>query len=224
MTKLKIRNTNQYFIPNNIYCVGKNYLEHIKEFGGDKKPEKPVIFLKPNSAITSDGKEIIIPEINNIPISSSLNYELELVAAISKSGYKITEEEAEEYIFGYAVGLDMTLRDIQSDAKTKGLPWTTAKGFYTSAPVSDIILKSEIKNPMNLNLQLEVNNTIKQFTNTGLMLHNIYKLISYISSIFYIRQGDIIFTGTPPGVGEVKSGDKLSATLENYLTLNVTIK
>ena len=224
MTKLKIKNTGQYFIPNNIYCIGKNYFEHIKEFGGDIIPEKPVVFLKPNSAVISDGKEIIIPEIKGVSISTSLHYEVEMVVAISNSGYMIPEKEAENYIFGYAVGIDMTLRDIQSDAKSKGLPWATAKGFYTSAPVSEIILKNEVKNPMDLNLQLDVNGTIKQFTNTRQMLFNIYKLISYISSIFYLKQGDLIFTGTPSGVGEVKSGDILRATLENYTTLNVKVK
>lgn len=224
MTKIKIKNTNQFFIPNNIYCIGKNYAEHIKEFGGDKIPEKPVIFLKPNTAIVTENPEIIIPQINGIPISNSLHYEVELVVCISEDGYKIQESEASNYISGYAVGLDMTLRDIQSEAKTKGLPWATAKGFYTSAPVSEIILKNEIPDAMNLDLKLEVNGTIKQFNNTGLMIFNIYKLISYISSIFYLKKGDIIFTGTPSGVGEVRAGDFLEATLDKHLTLTARVQ
>ncbi len=224
MNKIKINKTNQYIIPNNIYCIGKNYAEHIKELGGDKIPENPVIFLKPNSSIVTGEPEIIIPEINGKPISESLHYETELAVVISAGCYKIKESEAENYIKGYAVGLDMTLRDIQSDAKAKGLPWATAKGFYTSAPISEIILKAEIPDPMNINLKLDVNNTLKQFSNTSLMIFNIYKLISYISNIFYLKENDIIFTGTPSGVGEVKPGDKLRASLDKYITLNARVQ
>lgn len=224
MNKIRIKNTNQFIIPNNIYCIGKNYVDHIKELGGSKIPKKPVIFFKPNTSIVTGEPEIIIPEIHGRPISESLHYEAELAVIISGTCYKIKENEADNYIKGYAIGLDMTLRDIQSEAKANGLPWATAKGFYTSAPISEIILKEKISDPMNINLKLEINGALKQFSNTSLMIFNIYKLISYISNIFYLKENDIIYTGTPSGVGEVKSGDKLRASLDNYITLNARVQ
>ncbi|MDD5361510.1 MAG: fumarylacetoacetate hydrolase family protein [Ignavibacteria bacterium] len=220
---IKIAGSNEHFEVNNIYCIGKNYLDHIKEFGQTSAPEKPVVFLKPNSAIIGDGESINIPVWEGKPISNSVHYETELVVAIGKNGSKIPENEAEEFIFGYAIGLDMTLRDVQSEAKKSGLPWTAAKGFHSSAPISNIIRADKKINPMDLNLKLEINGIEKQHGNTSLMLFNICKLISYISSIFYIQKGDLIFTGTPEGVGEVIRGDNLHAVLGNNL-LNLKVK
>ncbi len=214
---LKIKDSDELFEVNNIFCIGRNYLDHIKEFGQTEKPEKPVVFLKPNSAIIESGQKIAIPEYEGRKISKSLHYETELVVAIGRNGKNISEESAEEHIFGYAIGLDMTLRDIQNEAKQKGYPWTTAKGFHTSAPLSEIIRRNDSINPMNLDLELEINNVRKQFGNTSVMIFNIYKLISYISSIFSLQKGDLIFTGTPAGVGEVDPEDLLEATLGNGL-------
>ncbi|MFC2093897.1 fumarylacetoacetate hydrolase family protein, partial [Bacteroidota bacterium] len=184
----------------------------------------PVVFLKPNSAILDNHEKIIIPAINGKNISENLQNEVELVIAISKDGENIREDKTAEYILGYAIGLDMTLRDVQSKAKEKGLPWSVSKGFKTSAPVSEIIPKELVKNPMNLDFDLYVNDKRIQFTNTSLMLFNIYKLISYISSIFSIAKGDLIFTGTPAGISKLKSGDKLKAKLEDYLTLEIQVE
>ena len=221
---LNIKDSDELFKVNNIYCVGKNYLEHIKEFGSEEKPENPVIFLKPSSAIISNGGKVKIPVFSEKPISENLHYECELVVAIGQDCYSIPEEKADEVIKGYAIGLDMTLRDLQSDLKAKGLPWTLSKGFYTSAPCSDIIPKENISNPMDLNIYLNVNNVRKQFVNTSLMIYNIYMLISYISSIFYLQNGDLIFTGTPEGVGSVKMKDILEAGIENFINLKVGIE
>jgi 2-keto-4-pentenoate hydratase/2-oxohepta-3-ene-1,7-dioic acid hydratase in catechol pathway len=220
---IKILDSEELFEVNNVYCIGKNYLDHIKEFGQASAPEKPVVFLKPNSAVIGEGESIKIPAWEEKPISNSLHYETEFVAAIGKDGGNIPENEAKNYIFGYAVGLDMTLRDVQAEAKKAGLPWTAAKGFHSSAPVSRIVRADNGINPMDLDLKLEINGTEKQHGNTSLMLFNIYKLISYISSIFYIQKGDLIFTGTPEGVGEVRSGDNLHAALGNNL-LNLNVK
>ena len=221
---IKILNSKKKFEVNNVYCIGKNYFEHIKEFGGNKVPEKPVVFLKPNSSIDNDGKTIKIPEYNGKPISELLHYETEFVIAISKAGLNIPEEEAKDYILGYCIGLDLTLRDVQNVAKTAGLPWTLAKGFYKSAPVSDIILANAEINPMNLEFELHINNIRKQFTNTSEMIFNIYKLIHYISSIFSLCKGDLIFTGTPSGVGKINTGDLLEARLCKLLSLNLKVK
>ena len=169
-------------------------------------------------------EKIKIPVIDGKNISENLQNEIEFVIAISKDGENIPEDKAEEYIFGYAIGLDMTLRDVQSNAKEKGLPWSVSKGFTTSAPISEIIPKELVKNPMNLDFDLYVNDNRIQFTNTSLMIFNIYKLISYISNIFSITKGDLIFTGTPAGISKLKSGDKLKAKLENYLTLEIQVE
>lgn len=222
--KVKISGKNEFFEVNNVFCIGKNYFDHIKEFGSNEKPENPVVFLKPNSAIIQSGEKIRIPEIDGQKISNSLHYETEMVIAIGKDGVNVAENEARGYIFGYAIGLDMTLRDVQSAAKKKGLPWSTAKGFYSSAPLSEILQDDGKLNPMNMNLELLINNNRKQFGNTSVMIFNIYKLIAYISNIFHLQKGDLIFTGTPDGVGEVGKGDKLEAMLgDNLLKLNVEI-
>jgi len=196
-------------------------MEHIKEFGNDKVPESPVIFFKPNTAILQNNSIINIPEINRKKISEDVHYEMEMVVAIGKDCKNVNESEAIKYIFGYGIGIDLTLRDIQSDAKKSGLPWGTAKGFLNSAPVSDIVQKSYVSNPLNLDINLKINNTIKQFSNTSLMIINIYKLISYISTIFGLTKGDLIFTGTPEGVGRLKRGDELLASLSNLIDLKV---
>jgi 2-keto-4-pentenoate hydratase/2-oxohepta-3-ene-1,7-dioic acid hydratase in catechol pathway len=221
---IKIKNSNDFFEVNNIYCIGKNYLEHINEFDNKEIPKEPVVFLKPNSAILDNHEKIIIPVFNGKNISENLQNEVEFVIAISRDGENIHEDKTEEYILGYAIGLDMTLRDVQSKAKEKGLPWSVSKGFKTSAPISEIIPKELVKNPMNLDFDLYVNDNRVQFTNTSLMIFNIYKLISYISSIFSIAKGDLIFTGTPAGISKLKSEDKLKAKLEDYLTLEIQVE
>lgn len=221
--KLKVIGEKNDFKVNSIFCVGKNYFDHIKEFGTYDIPENPVIFLKPNNALINDGDKVSIPVYNKAQISDELHYESELVVAIGREGSNIPENKAKEYILGFAIGLDMTLRDIQSMSKKKGLPWAVAKGFFTSAPVSDIIPVNKISDPMNLDFEVFVNNVRKQQTNTRYMIFNIYKLISYISTVFTLAEGDLIFTGTPSGVGKVSSGDYISARLSNYINLGINI-
>jgi 2-keto-4-pentenoate hydratase/2-oxohepta-3-ene-1,7-dioic acid hydratase in catechol pathway len=218
---INIYGSNDKFEVNNIFCVGKNYLEHIKEFGNTEAPKEPVIFFKPNNSIVCEGENIEIPVINGNKISSNLHYETEMVIAIGKDGSILNESEVKEYIFGYAIGLDLTLRDKQNEAKKSGLPWATSKGFRKSAPIGEIIPKSEIPDPMDCDIELRINNVRKQFSKTNLMILNIYKLISYISTVFDICKGDLIFTGTPEGVGQLSPGDKLKATISNKYELNV---
>lgn len=220
---IKIKNRDELFEVNNVYCVGKNYLDHIKEFENYEIPKEPVIFLKPNSSIITNNEKVSVPCLDGKSISDNLQNEVEFVIAISKDGENIPEDKVDEYIFGYAIGLDMTLRDVQSKAKEKRLPWTVSKGFKTSAPISEIIPKNAIKNPMNINFDLRVNSNRIQFSNTNLMIFKINKLVSYISSIFSISKGDLIFTGTPSGITKLKHGDTLEASLENYLKLSIQI-
>lgn len=221
---LNIQGLGERIQVNNIYCIGKNYLDHIKEFANPEVPKTPVVFCKPNTALLNYGETVSIPEINGKPMSENMQNEVEIVIVIGKDGYKIPETEAEEHILGYAIGMDLTLRDLQATAKEKGLPWTVAKGFSTSAPVSDIILKENIKDIQNIEFGLDINGNRKQFTNSNLMIFKIKYLVSYLSNIFYLSKGDLIFTGTPEGISKLNSGDKLKAYLSDLVSLEVTVK
>ncbi len=214
MKTLKIIGTKEEITIGKIFCLGRNYIEHVKEMKSDI-PIQPIIFLKPQSAIIHDGEMIIKPKISN-----ELHHEVELVVAISKKGKHIQKNDAFNYILGYAIGLDMTLRDLQSEAKKKGLPWTLAKGFDTSAPVSDIIPADKIQNPHNLTISCSVNGVIRQKSSTSKMIFTIDDIIEYVSSIFTIERGDLIFTGTPEGVGEVRPGERITAEIENHISIS----
>jgi len=214
MRKIKISESTEEIVVGNIFCIGRNYAEHAKEMQSDV-PVNPMIFLKPSSSIISDGDKIIFPKISKL-----LHHEVELVVAIGKTAKHIPANQAKNHILGYAVGLDMTLRDLQNEAKKQGAPWTVAKGFTTSAPVSEIILAEKIKNPHDLTITCKVNGVIRQNGSTSEMIFKIDKLIEYISSIFTLEAGDLIFTGTPAGVGEVKPGDIVEAELIGYTKIS----
>lgn len=217
MKKIKIRNSQKEFVVGKIACVGKNYMEHAKELGDDI-PEKPVIFLKPSSSIIFSGEKIIYPE-----FSKSLHYETELVLLIGKTGKKILKENAIDYIEAYAVGLDMTLRDLQSESKSKGHPWTISKCFDTSTVLSEFIHKTEVNNPNSLELKLWLNGELKQHDNTANMIYSVEEIIEYLSYYFTLEEGDLVFTGTPKGVGEVNRGDKLIAEIPGLCRLTTEI-
>jgi 2-keto-4-pentenoate hydratase/2-oxohepta-3-ene-1,7-dioic acid hydratase in catechol pathway len=221
---LKVKDSSEIFEVNNVYCIGKNYLEHIKEMETpDVIPSEPVTFLKPNSAVVPSGSIVKIPVINGKPISDNLQNETEIVVAIGKKGKDIEEIFAGEYIYGYAIGLDLTLRDIQSNAKKNGQPWSIAKGFYGSAPVSDIIKADEIPDVKNMDFELRINGRLRQSGNSGEMIFKINKLISYISHIFSLEKGDLIFTGTPEGISKLSPLDVLEAELCGLVKLKIKI-
>lgn len=211
-----ILNNEKIHVPK-ILCLGLNYAEHAKEMKSEK-PESPVIFMKPSSSIIHNQENIIIPSISN-----EVHHEVEVVLLIGKDGKNISKEEALEYISGVGIGLDLTLRDIQKEAKSKGRPWTVSKGFDTSAPISDFISIDKINNLNNLSFQLKVNNELKQSGNTSDMIFKPNEIISYLSTIFTLQKGDLIYTGTPEGVGQIVSKDKLTASLENIVTLEVIV-
>ncbi len=192
-----------------IICVGRNYAGHAKEMKADL-PTTPVLFLKPPSAIIHDGGHIVIP-----PISQEMHHEVEMTVLLGKGGKHIPREKALTHIAGFGVGLDMTLRDVQSEAKKKGLPWTLAKGFDTSAPLSGFAPAASVRDPHNLNIELSVNGGARQKGNTGEFIFRLDQLISYISTFFTLEEGDIIFTGTPEGVAQVLPGDVLEARLSD---------
>lgn len=221
---LNIQGLGERIQVNNIYCIGKNYLDHIKEFANPEVPKEPVIFCKPNTSLLNYGESVSIPEIDGKPLSGNMQNEVEIVVVIGKDGYKIPEQEVNNHILGYAVGMDLTLRDLQSKAKEKGLPWAVSKGFYTSAPVSDIVLKENIKDIQNIEFGLDINGSRKQHTNSNLMIFKINYLVSHLSNIFYLSKGDLIFTGTPEGISKLNSGDKLKAYLSDLVSLEVNVK
>ncbi len=201
-----------------IYCVGKNYPEHIKEMG-DGEPTKPVIFIKPPSAYIPNGSSIILPSISN-----NVHHEVELVIIIGKDVAYISKEDYQSYIAGIAVGIDVTMRDIQLQAKSNGEPWAISKGFRTSAPISDILPIELLGNiEQEFTLELYVNDELKQRASTLEMQWKIPELIEYISSIFDLRSGDAIFTGTPSGVGKINRGDKIQAKIIGLIELNVNV-
>jgi acylpyruvate hydrolase len=213
MDMIRNRENSEEITVGSIFCLGQNYPLHAREMKSDV-PTAPVIFMKPATAICRNGDPVRIP-----PISLEVHHEVELIVAIGKGGRDIPQSEAFSHVLGYAVGLDMTLRDVQAEAKKKGHPWTVAKGFDTSAPISDILPPSAIGNPHSLTLRCSVNGSVRQEGSTADMVFSIDKIISYLSSIFTLRRGDLIFTGTPAGVGPVKPGDTIEAEIAGIVRI-----
>lgn len=203
--------------PGKIIGLGRNYLDHIRELG-NAVPDRAVIFCKPQSSLLEDGGTIILPE-----FAHECHHELELAVLIGKNGKKISAENALAHVAGYAVALDLTLRDLQTQLKEKGLPWDIAKGFDTSCPLSDFVPAAQVTNPNNLGLQLKVNGEIRQLGNTAQMMRSIEQIIAEISIYFTLEPGDIILTGTPAGVAKLNSGDILEGTIEQVGTLKVSV-
>jgi acylpyruvate hydrolase len=198
---------NERITVGKILCIGQNYAAHAAEMKS-VAPTIPVFFMKPTTSLMENGGTIVIPS-----ISQDVHHEVEMTVLIGKDGKNIPLERAREHVAGYGIGLDMTMRDVQSEAKKKGHPWTLAKGFDTSAPISSFVPVSSVADPGTLRVQLTVNGTVRQSSGTNNMIHSVDALIFYISQFFTLERGDIIFTGTPEGVAQVKSGDTLTAEL-----------
>lgn len=217
MKQVKIRNSNQAYTIGKIVCVGRNYVEHARELGNEI-PEKPVIFLKPASAVIYSGDKIVHPN-----FSSDMHHETELVLFIGKTVKDADKKEAEDAITAYGVGLDMTLRDIQSELKKKGHPWTIAKGFDTSAVLSEFISKKDYKLTLNEDIILRVNGTERQHAKLNKMIFTPVQIVEYISSLMTLEQGDLVFTGTPAGVNKAIKGDKLHAEITGIAKLECEV-
>ncbi len=201
-----------------IFCIGRNYADHAKELGNEV-PDEPVIFMKPKSALVQNHTPFYYPEFTN-----ELNYECELVVRISKNGKYIQEKHAPNYYNGLTVGIDFTARDIQNTLKEKGLPWEKAKSFDNSAAVGKFIDLIAGQSKKNINFSFAKNKEIVQKGNSDSMIFSIDKIIANISNYFSLNIGDLIFTGTPAGVGECMVGDVLEAYLENDCLLSMEIK
>ncbi|MEQ9306293.1 MAG: fumarylacetoacetate hydrolase family protein [Marinoscillum sp.] len=200
-----------------IICIGRNYVDHITELGNDR-PDNPVIFMKPDSAVLRNNEPFYIPD-----YSQEVHYECELLVKIKKEGKSIDPEFAHKYYDEIGLGIDFTARDIQSELKAKGLPWERAKAFNGSAPISEFIPLGK-QDLSQTRFELKLNDNIVQSGDTSLMLWSVDELIAYVSRFFTLKTGDIIFTGTPKGVGPVKIGDRLEGFLEGRKMFDFEIK
>jgi 2-keto-4-pentenoate hydratase/2-oxohepta-3-ene-1,7-dioic acid hydratase in catechol pathway len=215
---LEIRSSGRVFPPGKLLCIGRNYAMHAAEMKA-AIPTEPMVFLKPASALVRSGESIVLPA-----RSADVHHEVELVVLIGREVRNVRSEDALEAVAGYAVGLDMTARDLQAAAKKSGSPWTVAKGFDTFAPVGEFLDAAAVADPGRLEISLEVNGSIRQSGNTSNMIFSVEELIAYCSTIFTLVPGDLIYTGTPEGVGQVKQGDRLRASASGLPDLVVDVR
>lgn len=207
-TSLPVAGDTRRYTVRRIYCVGRNYLEHIRELGNDEK-EPPIFFTKPRDAIVQDGETIPYAL-----ATRNYHFELELAVAIGKGGHDIAEADALTHVFGYAIALDMTRRDLQKTLADKGKPWDVAKAFDHSCPCSTIFPASQIGHPASGRIHLTQNGQTRQDSRLELMIWNVPQIIAELSRHFDLAPGDLILTGTPAGVGPVQPGDVLEGTIE----------
>lgn len=201
-----------------IIGVGRNYVNHAKELGNDV-PKEPIIFLMPETALITRNLPFFYPDFSN-----EIHHELELVVKISRLGKNIPEKFAHRYYDEIGVGIDFTARDMQRQASAEGLPWTISKGFDGAAPIGNFVSKSELGDVKNISFSLEKNGQLVQQGNSGNMIFSFDAIIAYVSRFFTIKIGDLIFTGTPSGVGPVKIGDNLVAKIGDRELLNFNVK
>lgn len=217
MKNIKFKNNQENVPVGKLVCVGRNYAAHAKELGGEV-PEFPIIFLKPASTVIYSGDKVVHPV-----YSKDLQHEVELVLYIGQDVKDADDKSAEDAIHGYAVGLDMTLRDLQFEFKAKGDPWTLAKCFDTAAVLSDVVLKKDYSLRGDENINLTVNGVTKQNSSIKNMIFSPVEIVKYISARLTLEKGDMIFTGTPEGVSRVIPGDKIEAKLENIGSISTEI-
>jgi len=201
-----------------IIAIGRNYAAHAKELN-NAVPTKPIIFLKPDTAVLKDNKPFYIPD-----FSSDIHYELEVVLKICKEGKHISEKFAANYYDEIGLGIDFTARDIQTAHKEKGLPWELAKAFDNSAAISTFLPKADFADMYQLQFELQINKETRQNGHTSNLLFSFEHIISFVSQYITLKKGDLIFTGTPEGVGQVKQGDQLEAWLQGKQLLNFSVK
>ncbi len=201
-----------------IFCIGRNYAEHAAEMGASVDRGNPVFFCKPADAIVVDGADVPYPQ-----ATKELHHEVEMVVALHSGGIDIAEADALTHVFGYAVGLDLTRRDLQAIAKAKGMPWDTAKAFDHSAPLSPIRPAAEIGHPRSAALTLAVNGQLRQQSDIAQMIFSVPEMLARLSRLFELKAGDLVFTGTPAGVGPLVRGDAVHAQLAGLTELRCRI-
>lgn len=215
---IPIRASTERFPVRRVYCVGRNYAAHAREMGFDPDREPPFFFCKPADAVVTDGADMHYP-----PGTKNLHHEIELVVAIHRGGSNIPAARALEHVYGYAVGLDMTRRDLQQEAKDAGRPWDFAKGFDESAPISAIYLVASHGHHSSGKISLTVNGEMRQSSDLSDMIWNVPDSIAFLSQYYRLQPGDLIFTGTPAGVAAVSRGDVLVGAVQGLGELKVKI-
>lgn len=213
-----IAGAEEQFPVHRIYCVGRNYAEHAREMGFDPEREPPFFFQKPADAIVENGATIPYAL-----ATQNLHHEVELVVAIAKEGVEVSRQSALDHVYGYAVGLDMTRRDQQLAARDKGRPWDVGKAFDQSAPISEIHRVSEIGHPSRGAIWLDVNDETRQRADLEQLLWPVAAVIAHLSKLFVLKAGDLIYTGTPAGVGPVRPGDRLHGAVEGVAEISLRI-
>ncbi len=216
--KISLPGANTAIPIGKLLCIGRNYARHAEEMQSDV-PDEPMVFLKPASAVIRSGDAVVLPN-----RSRDVHHEVELVAVIGTGGTGISREEALDHVAAYAVGLDMTARDIQSRAKERGHPWSVAKGFDTFAPLGPLTPADQVGDVQDLTVSLRVNGKTRQEATTQDMIFPVAELIHSCSQIFTLAPGDLIYTGTPDGVGPVSAGDVLEATATGCAPLRVEVE
>ena len=201
-----------------IICIGRNYTDHITELNNER-PSEPVVFIKPDSAVLPKEQDFYIPE-----FTDDVHYEVEVLVKIKKVGKHIKQSFAPSYYDEIGLGIDFTARDLQAKLKEKGLPWEKSKGFDGAAVIGEWVSKTDYDTVNNLSFELKKNNEVVQTGNTSLMLWKIDELIAYVSTFFTLKKGDVLFTGTPAGVGKVVANDYLTGSLEQKELFNLRIK
>ena len=215
---LPIRGSDKLFPVHRIYCVGRNYAEHAIEMGHDPNREAPFFFQKNPGTLVPSGGTFPYPD-----ASKDVHHELEMVVALKSGGKDIATGQALSHVFGYAVGLDMTRRDLQGEAKKQGRPWEVGKAFESAAPCSEIVPATAIGHPAQGAVWLKVNGEPRQKGDLNQLIWKVPEMISYLSGLFELRAGDLIFSGTPAGVGPVKRGDVLHGGVDGVGELKVTV-
>lgn len=213
-----VKGTEARFPVHRIYCVGQNYADHAIEMGGDPTRNPPFFFQKNPDNLVIDGGDFPYP-----PKTEDVHHEIELVVALKTGGSDILVETALDHVYGYAVGIDMTRRDLQAVAKKAGRPWEVAKAFEHSAPCSAIVPVSEIGHPQSAAIALKINGEQRQAGDLNQMIWKVPETIAYLSSLFVLQPGDLIYTGTPAGVGAVKRGDLLQGNVDGVGTISVKV-
>jgi len=215
--EVAVQNSDLRFPVRRIYCVGQNYRDHVKEMGSDPKSSSPVFFSKPADAVVPSGSRIAYPS-----STGNLHYEVELVVALKSGGSELDAHRALHCIYGYAVGIDFTRRDLQAEAKQKGRPWDIAKGFDESAPLSPI-KQADGGEPADARIWLEVNGELKQDAKLCDMIWSVPEILAQLSRYYALRAGDLVFTGTPAGVSSVVAGDRIQGGIEGVGELTVEL-
>jgi fumarylpyruvate hydrolase len=212
---LPVTGSNMRFPVHRIYCIGRNYADHAKEMGATADRSQPVFFMKPADALVAEGGDIAYPQ-----GTADLHHEVEMIVALASGGRDIAADRALEHVFGYGVGLDLTRRDLQAIAKAKSLPWDSAKAFDGSAPASALRRADAMRHPRTARLTLSVNGTLRQRADIADMIFTVPEIIHELSQLWELVAGDLIFTGTPAGVGPLVRGDRFRAELEGIAALD----